>query len=280
GALAPHPPRAQRHGHRSRAPDLRGHGDGGSRGDGRDAPLRPRPQEPGLPLRPGRLRRGIVVAPPAEAPARGLPEDRRELHPRPPAQHGRPPPGRGHRGHGPRPRQEDGRGVRRRGRHPPGAPRVRGGLRARLPHRPAPGGDRDSVSEPLGLSALVELVGRVRATSKKTEKVALIADFLRRTEGRETEVAALYLSGTLPQGRIGIGYRTIQAAVHEGPASGTPPSLLDVDRAFGAIAADEGAGSAERKTRALRELMGRAAAAGPPGPGGALRGGPARGAPA
>jgi DNA ligase 1 len=114
------------------------------------------------------------------------------------------------------------------------------------------------VSDPVGLSALVELVGRVRATPKKTEKVALIADFLRRTAGRETEIAALYLSGTLPQGRIGIGYRTIQAAAHDGPASATSPSLLDVDRAFAAIADDEGSGSAERKTRALRDLMARA----------------------
>ena len=36
---------------------------------------------------------------------------------------------------------------------------------------------------------LVELVGRVRATSKKGEKVALIADLLRQTRGRETELA-------------------------------------------------------------------------------------------
>jgi ATP-dependent DNA ligase I len=107
------------------------------------------------------------------------------------------------------------------------------------------------------LETLVDLVGRVRATPKKTEKIALLADFLRRTEGRETELAALYLSGTLPQGRIGIGYRTIQAAAHEGPSSGDPPSLLDVDRAFESIAADEGPGSAERKTRVLRGLMAR-----------------------
>ena len=49
---------------------------------------------------------------------------------------------------------------------------------------------------------LVELVGRVRATSKRGEKVALIADFLRQTHGLETELAALYFTGTLRQGRI------------------------------------------------------------------------------
>ena len=60
------------------------------------------------------------------------------------------------------------------------------------------------------LSRLVELVAGVRATSRKIGKVALIADFLRQTQGRETALAALYLTGTLPQGRIGIGWRTVQ----------------------------------------------------------------------
>ncbi len=112
------------------------------------------------------------------------------------------------------------------------------------------------------LTSLVDLVGRVRATPRKTEKIALIAEFLRRTQAREIELAALYLSGTLPQGRIGIGYGTIQAAAYEGPTSGAPPSLLDVDRAFASIAEDEGPGSAERKRRTLRELIARTDAGG------------------
>ena len=65
------------------------------------------------------------------------------------------------------------------------------------------------------LSALVECVGRVRATSRKLEKVALLADLLRQTRGREAELAALYLTGTLPQGRIGLGWRTLQSAMAE-----------------------------------------------------------------
>ena len=53
---------------------------------------------------------------------------------------------------------------------------------------------------------------------RRLEKVSLIADLLRRTSGRETELVALYLSGTLPQGRIGVGWRTIQR-----PFRGCPP---------------------------------------------------------
>ena len=72
------------------------------------------------------------------------------------------------------------------------------------------------------LRRLVELVERVRATSRKTEKAALIADFLRQTRERETELAALYLSGTLPQGRIGVGWRAIEGAFAAPAREGEP----------------------------------------------------------
>ena len=108
------------------------------------------------------------------------------------------------------------------------------------------------------LSELVECVGRVRATSKKLEKVALIADLLRQARDRETELAALYLTGTLPQGRIGLGWRTLQHAIGESAAEGEPLTLADVDRMCDAIAAEKGAGSAERRMAALKALFARA----------------------
>src|SRR6185295_8354915 len=86
------------------------------------------------------------------------------------------------------------------------------------------------------LGRLVDLVAEVRATSRKTEKVARIADFLRETQDRETELAALYLTGTLPQGRIGIGGRTLQSVRPEGPPTGPPPTLANVDEAMDAVA--------------------------------------------
>jgi DNA ligase-1 len=110
----------------------------------------------------------------------------------------------------------------------------------------------------MDLTALTDLVGRLRATTRKTEKVALIADLLRQTHGRETELLALYLSGTLPQGRLGLGWRKVQPAMVESAPSGEPLTLLDLDRCFEAVAADQGPGSADRKVRALRALMERA----------------------
>ena len=102
---------------------------------------------------------------------------------------------------------------------------------------------------------LVDLVDRVRATPRKTEKVTLLAEFLRQTTGRETELAALYLTGALPQGRIGIGWRTIQAAMPDGLPTGEPPTLLEMDRALEGVAAEQGSGSSERRLRALRGLL-------------------------
>ncbi|HSD26529.1 MAG TPA: ATP-dependent DNA ligase [Vicinamibacteria bacterium] len=104
-------------------------------------------------------------------------------------------------------------------------------------------------------AGLVELVGRVRATSKKGEKVALIADFLRQTRGLETELAALYLTGTLRQGRIGVGWRTLEPAMPSGPAVGEPLTLARVDEALAAVAAETGPGSAARRLRLLRALL-------------------------
>ena len=44
------------------------------------------------------------------------------------------------------------------------------------------------------LHSLTAVVEAVRGVSRKTEKTALLADCLRLTQGRETELAALYLS--------------------------------------------------------------------------------------
>ena len=105
------------------------------------------------------------------------------------------------------------------------------------------------------LRRLVDLVQRVRATSRRTEKVRLIADVLRQSTGRDTELVALYLTGTVPQGRVGIGWRTIQSAMPGGDPAGEAPTLVEVDRTLDVIAAETGPGSSERRLGALRDLL-------------------------
>ena len=108
------------------------------------------------------------------------------------------------------------------------------------------------------LRSLTAEVEAVRAVSKKSEKTALLADCLNLTQGRETELAALYLSGLLPQGKIGVGWRLIQDAMVEGEAVGHALTLNELDEALESIAADQGAGSTDRRARALRRLFERA----------------------
>jgi DNA ligase-1 len=108
------------------------------------------------------------------------------------------------------------------------------------------------------LARIVEVVSKVRATTKKTEKTVLLAGFLRQTQGKDTELAAQYLTGTLPQGKIGVGWRMIEDALTSTVSIGNALTLADVDRAFGMIAADQGAGSYERKVKVLRGLFERA----------------------
>lgn len=52
---------------------------------------------------------------------------------------------------------------------------------------------------------MVEASERIRFTAKKKEKVSLIANLLRQLRDEEISLAAHYLAGNLPSGKLGIG---------------------------------------------------------------------------
>lgn len=110
----------------------------------------------------------------------------------------------------------------------------------------------------MDLAQLVGVVDLVRATTKKTEKVRLLAEFMRQTKGHETELAALYLCGSLPQGKMGVGWSVLRKAMAEGPAIGERLALSDLDRELTAVAAERGPGSNEHRTGILGRLFVRA----------------------
>lgn len=107
------------------------------------------------------------------------------------------------------------------------------------------------------LTQLAEVVGKVRATTKKTEKIRLLAEVLGEARARDIELVALYLSGSLPQGKIGIGWSLIQKAMTSAPSTGEPLTLLDVDEALSRIAVAQGSGSTERRVAELGRLFSR-----------------------
>ncbi len=108
------------------------------------------------------------------------------------------------------------------------------------------------------LADLVRTSQRVGATAARLAKVRELASFLRALPPDEIETAAHYLSGETPQGRVGIGYSTLQAAAASGAASTQTLSIAELDRRLGLIATIRGAGSAARRTQALRDLFLRA----------------------
>jgi DNA ligase-1 len=108
---------------------------------------------------------------------------------------------------------------------------------------------------------LAELAATSRAiaeTASRLEKVALLAGCLRRLAPTEVAVAAAWLGGELPQGRLGVGWAALEAArAGAAPAAEASLDLAEVDAALSRIAAARGPGSAAERRRLLVALLAR-----------------------
>lgn len=104
------------------------------------------------------------------------------------------------------------------------------------------------------LDALVSASQRIGATRARSAKTQQLAAFLRSLDPDELAVAVHYLSGTLPQGRFGMSWRTVRSAAGE-PAREPQLSIAATDRRLHDVAALRGSGSGARRTAALRELF-------------------------
>jgi DNA ligase-1 len=109
------------------------------------------------------------------------------------------------------------------------------------------------------LATLVATSREVAATRARSAKIRLLADCLRSMGAAELEIAVLYLSGEIRQGRIGIGPSTLRGCVASAAAE-PGLELLEVDRLVAELAAIRGGGSGARRAEALRTLFGRATA--------------------
>ena len=111
------------------------------------------------------------------------------------------------------------------------------------------------------MTLLAHLVGassRVSAASARTAKVRELADFLKTLPPDEIDTAVHYLSGDIPQGRIGIGYSALRALTSKTPAGAETLSIAEVDHGLSMIDAARGAGSAARRSEILQDLCARA----------------------
>ncbi|MEU6122189.1 ATP-dependent DNA ligase [Streptomyces sp. NPDC047123] len=108
------------------------------------------------------------------------------------------------------------------------------------------------------LARLAHVSKEVAATSARSRKIALLAELFRAAEPDDVPIAIPYLSGRLPQGRLGIGWSTLK----DGPPPAAEPTLTvrGVDAALTAVGAVSGSGSQGERRRLTGELMGAATA--------------------
>ena len=97
----------------------------------------------------------------------------------------------------------------------------------------------------------------VAATSSRLKKVERLSSLLSRLRAEEVPIAVAYLSGTLPQGSIGVGWATLEDL----PAPAPPPAtleLVETDAGLSRIGALAGTGSRATRRRELCDLFARA----------------------
>ncbi|NYV77484.1 ATP-dependent DNA ligase, partial [Streptomyces sp. UH6] len=96
----------------------------------------------------------------------------------------------------------------------------------------------------------------VAATSSRSRKKALLAGLFREAEPSDVPVVIPYLAGRLPQGRLGVGWKTLGRPVP--PAAGPSLTVLETDRVLTALKSVAGPGAQTERTRLVTSLLSRA----------------------
>ena len=107
------------------------------------------------------------------------------------------------------------------------------------------------------LRELVNVSTAVARTRSRLKKRALISEGLRASARNDVSLVVNYLSGTLPQGKIGLGPSIVSSVLDNATTGDESVSLQDVSRTLDAIGECSGAGSKARRESLLGELLSR-----------------------
>jgi DNA ligase-1 len=107
----------------------------------------------------------------------------------------------------------------------------------------------------ISFQKLAAVSEKVAATTRKKEKTFLLSGLLQEARGEEIALAASYLSGELPQKRLGVGWAILQQALQGIALELRPLSLVELNQRLDGIAQTTGAGSIEIKAGLLRDLF-------------------------
>jgi DNA ligase-1 len=105
------------------------------------------------------------------------------------------------------------------------------------------------------LRALAETSDAVARGRGRLAKAELLAECLRGLPVPEAAIAALYLTGETPQGRLGVGPALVHVASKQPPAATPALSIAETDRRLAAIASIAGACTQGRRRAALGGLF-------------------------
>jgi DNA ligase-1 len=117
----------------------------------------------------------------------------------------------------------------------------------------------ESESSSALLETLVDVSLAVGSTRARTQKVARLSEFLRTLPPHEVALATSYLTGELPQGKIGLGYAAV-FGVEAPPAERATLTLGELDARLDEIARQSGGGSGRRRTELLGAIFSRSTA--------------------
>jgi DNA ligase-1 len=106
------------------------------------------------------------------------------------------------------------------------------------------------------LAAVVETSRLVTGTSKRLEKIGLLAQLLKQLRPEEVEIVVGFLTGRARQGRIGVGYGTIRDAKGS-PAPEPSLEVAEVDRILESITKIQGSGSQRQRLQLLSGMFAR-----------------------
>lgn len=106
-------------------------------------------------------------------------------------------------------------------------------------------------ARPVKLADLVSASSRVAATRSRSQKVAHLADALRRLAPAEVETGVAFLFGELPRGRVGVGAAALEKAMPAAARATPELALREVDTALRRVESAAGAGSATSLRRSL-----------------------------
>ena len=107
------------------------------------------------------------------------------------------------------------------------------------------------------LADVVSASSNVTDTSSRSQKVAILAELLRRLDTDEVAPAVGFLTGVPRQGRVGVGYSTVYG-IERAPASEASLTIGELDRTIAEVQVMTGSGSAAKRRQILGELLGRA----------------------